>query len=582
MEGNKNRAMGKLQRESQRGAGLVLVMFLALVSTILMGAVTMSITSTAQQSRLIIAHEEAYGTALAALNIVVFQMEATMGGNNPPDTITGLEDHLTDVFGNASHNGTIDYTGTIGGVSYTVKLTDETQGDFQFELTSEVPYGQGNTRRISALMRTSEVVEALKYALYGNYVHFDNHNETDWGINLVTSVFSNSGILIDKGVKIDGPVQAVQYISPNTGPADGNGGVSDTIFTQVGQQGDPSPSPVVGSAPVTQEIPGPPLKEFPIFELAEVKDLADAAGRSMTEAEFTTLMDNARAFADTQAASDSVVYLLPASDGACGGGDCYPGSLDEGDLPIEVMHRNSTNHRVVRIPNGDNIDYFVELGTDGATCPTYPCAAGTGADETYEIIFSWTGSGQPADSRFEDNDSVFYIEGDTVINQPFDTLVRIEGSLIVNGSVKVKSAVELLAWEDRQAPWFVPLNDSLYDNDADGLADFATNNTTANNPADYDIRWSRYPAIAANGKIKIEGNSGPAHIEGIVYTISESHLHRSDPWAPAYAVGSEIADTIHNCQFFSFAYDPVARQSLGLYDRLSARPTLRVVRLDDE
>jgi len=294
----------------------------------------------------------------------------------------------------------------------------------------------------------------------------------------------------------------------------------------------------------------------------------------MTASEFTTLMDNARDFAVTQPASDTAVYLLPAAD--------YPGSLDEDDLPIEVMHRNSTNHRIVRIPNGDNPDYLVELGTVEAGCPTYPCAAGSGADETYEIIFSWTGNGQPADTRFEDNDSVFYIEGDAEIDQPFDTLVRIEGSLIVNGSVDIKSAVELLAWEDRQAPWFVPLDDSLYDNDADGLADFATKNSEANDPANYDIRWSRYPALAANGKIKIDGNGGPAHIEGIVYTISESHLHRSDPWAPAYAVGSEIADTIHNCQFFSFAYDPASRQTLGLYDRLSGRPTLKIIRLQDE
>jgi len=574
MEGNQNRAMGKLQRESQHGMGLVLVMLLALVSTILVSAVTVSITSTSRQSRLVIAHEEAYGTALAALNTVLFQMEAAMGGNDPPDTITGLEDHLTDVFGNAAHNGTIDYTGTIGGIPYTVKLTDATQGDYQFQLASEVSYDQGYTRRVSAIIRTNEVVEALKYAIYGNYVHFDNHNHTNWGINLVTSVFSNSGILIDKGVKIDGPVQAVQYISPNTGPADGDGSVSDTILTEMGFQGDPSPSPVVGSAPVNQAIPGPPLKEFPIFELYEVKEIADAAGRSMTASEFTTLMDNARDFAVTQPASDTAVYLLPAAD--------YPGSLDADDLPIEVMHRNSTNHRVVRIPNGDNIDYFVELGTVEAGCPTYPCAAGTGADETYEIIFSWTGSGQPADTRFKDNDSVFYIEGDMVINQPFDTLVRVEGSLIVNGSAHVKSAVELLAWEDRQPPWFVPLDDSLYDNDADGFLDFAYNNTTANNPADFDIRWSRYPALAANGKIKIDGDRGPAHIEGTVYTISESHLHRSDPWAPAYSVGSQIADTIHNCEFFSFVYDPAARQTVGLYDRLSARPTLRVVRLQDE
>jgi len=152
MEGNQNRAMGKLQRESQRGVGLVLVMFLALVSTILVGAVTVSITSTSRQSRLVGAHEEAYGTALAALNTVLFQLEATMGGNNPPDTITGLEDYLDDIFGNAAHNGTISYTGTIGGVPYTVDLTDAAQDDFQFQLASEVTYDQGYTRRVTAII----------------------------------------------------------------------------------------------------------------------------------------------------------------------------------------------------------------------------------------------------------------------------------------------------------------------------------------------------------------------------------------------------------------------------------------------
>ena len=73
-----------------------------------------------------------------------------------------------------------------------------------------------------------------------------------------------------------------------------------------------------------------------------------------------------------------------------------------------------------------------------------------------------------------------------------------------------------------------------------------------------------------------------AHIEGVVYTNSESHLHRSDPWAPAFAVGSEIADTIHNCQFFSFAYDPEALNASGFYGRSSGRPYLKIIRISEQ
>jgi hypothetical protein len=55
----------------------------------------------------------------------------------------------------------------------------------------------------------------------------------------------------------------------------------------------------------------------------------------------------------------------------------------------------------------------------------------------------------------------------------------------------------------------------------------------------------------------------------VVYTISESHLHRSDPHAPAYTVGSEIA------------YDAVSLSLSGFYERISARPTLKIIRLED-
>ena len=251
------------------------------------------------------------------------------------------------------------------------------------------------------------------------------------------------------------------------------------------------------------------------------------------------------------------------------------------DLPVRVMHRDSSNHRKIRVPNGSNNDYVVELGSDSSSCPSYPCASGSGTDETYEIII--------VGDSLANSDSVLYLNGNAEINMPADTLVRVEGSLIVNGAFELKSAAEQLAWENRQAPWFVPLDDSLYENefpvgtDVDGPGfDFATTTTQVAHTDRYDIRYSRWPAIAANGKLKIDGNAGSAHVEGVVYTVSESHLHRSDPWAPAYSAGSEIADTIHNCQFFSFAYDPEALNALGFYERGSGRPYLKIIRLSEQ
>ncbi len=221
------------------------------------------------------------------------------------------------------------------------------------------------------------------------------------------------------------------------------------------------------------------------------------------------------------------------------------------------------------------------MGSTSLTCPSYPCAADSGADLTYEVIIEG--------EELAGTDSVLYLEGDTSINVDIDTVVRMEGSLIVNGKFEALSATEFLAWEDRQSPWFVPLEDSLYENEypagtqVDGAGyDFATDAFEVADSDRYDIMYSSYPALAANDKIGMKGDDGPIHIEGVVYTVAESHLHRSEPWAPAYSVGSEIADTIHNCQFFSFAYDPAALDVFGFYDRLSGRPYLKIIRLSDE
>ncbi len=569
--------------KSEHGIALVMVMLLVVMSTIMVGALTTSLINTSNQTRRTRAYEQAYGIGLGAINKVIFEMEAAMGGNNAPDTIVELEDFLTAQFGNSNHTGTVTYTGTVDGTAYTVRLTDAAKDDEKFQLAAEVDY-DGNTRQVIALVKGPDIVEALRFAIFGNYIHFDNHAKVNYGINLLTTIYSNSGIDIDKGVKITGLLQAANYISPNSGPADGEAGVADTILTMPGEQGDPNPAPVVASAPVIQAIPPPPVKEFPNFEFAEVKAITDPLGRTIPPGLWENLLDSARAYAVLQPAHPTDRYALPDSE--------YPGSLTSADIPIEVMHRDSSTPRIIRVPNVDAPNYYVELGTASGACtdalPT-PCPAGTNVVDTYEIIFKHQGSGTANDTRIYGNDSILYIEGNAEIDQPTDTLVRIEGSLIINGSFSFKSAGEILAWENRQAPWFEDLNNSIYDqhgnttsDPVDGIGDFATDLAeVTTGAADYDLQHSGYPALAANGKIKIDGSGGPAHVEGVIYTPSESHLHRSDPHAPAYTVGSEIADVIHNCQFFSFAYDAESLSLYGFYERISARPTLKIIRLED-
>ena len=432
----------RLQINSPQGVGLIAVMSLVFLSMTLTGAMVMMMVSTANQSNIAEAWEESYGTGLGAIHKTIFAIEAACGGATPELGTKEVETYLTEELGGSAHTGTKTFTGSIDGQSYSVAMTDPTPStvDDLLQLQATVDQG-GITRTVTALVKGPGPVEALKYALYGNFIHFDNHAKLTGALVLETSIFSNSGIIVDKGVTINGSVEAVQYISVNTGPADGEAGVPDTMFGTSGspvpgRQGDPDPSPIVASAPVIQIVPPPPLKEFPNIDFHDLKTQADAVNRTMPASQFETLLDSARAYALTQTASDTIQYDLPDSE--------YPSSHTFADLPVKVMHRNSTNHREIRVPNGSNTDYVVELGSDSSSCPSYPCASGSGTDETYEIIIE----GDP----LADNDTILYLNGNGEINMPADTLVRVEGSIITGGSFEVKSAAELLAWENRQAP----------------------------------------------------------------------------------------------------------------------------------
>ena len=152
-------------------------------------------------------------------------------------------------------------------------------------------------------------------------------------------------------------------------------------------------------------------------------------------------------------------------------------------------------------------------------------------------------------------------------------------------TVQVHAASEFLAWDNRTGLAFAAPNKSLYADPSTGVSTVATTLAQAADAANCDLIYSNWPAIAANGNIKVDGSptgsGGPVHIEGAIYTVGESHFHKSAPRESSYIVGSEIADTIHNCQWFSFAYDPRAKQTLGLFDKASGRAKLQVIRIED-
>ncbi len=53
-----------------------------------------------------------------------------------------------------------------------------------------------------------------------------------------------------------------------------------------------------------------------------------------------------------------------------------------------------------------------------------------------------------------------------------------------------------------------------------------------------------------------DGNGGPVTIEGLVYSEGEVHIHQSDPYNAVAMEGIQIADKVHNCEWFWFNYAP--------------------------
>lgn len=472
--------------------------------------------------------------------------------------------------------GTAQFTGTLSNGSYVVTLSDPSAGDGEFTLSSVgTDQATGRTRTLLEVVR-AEPVEALNYAMYGNKIEFHNHNKVPYGVSLNTSVYSNGNIQIDKAISIIGPTQAVNAIRPNTGPASNEGALPNTVLSPGGQQGDPNPSPVVAEAPVVQVVPAPKVEPFPSFDFYAAQQAGTAAGRTMTPTQLTTLIANAKACAGAMTADG--VARAPGYGGApaaCAVNTVYNNTgVTAANVPLQIVHyltgtgavcpSNCPNPRSIAVPNGTNPNNFVPLGSANGTSNP---AANT---HLHEIRLAAVNA--PL------SDTLLYISGSLTLENVTTTLVQVQGSLIVNGSLTVHSPMEILAWYNRTGPKFVPLDQTLYDPIATTVAQAAVGQP-------YDIIYSNWPAIAANGGVKVDdsggGNGGPVHIEGAVYTVAESHFHKSNGYESSYSVGSEIADTIHNCQWLSFAYDPQARKTFGLYNKAAGRVKLQVIRRED-
>ncbi len=310
-----------------------------------------------------------------------------------------------------------------------------------------------------------------------------------------------------------------------------------------------------------QVVPGPEVQPFPTMDFEAALQLATAANRQIDPGKLNELIANARTYAESlviPAGDSSVAAMLP--------GGSYPLGVSAANIPVRVIHYKQigteTPVRIITVPNAANPDASVPLGS--------PDGISTADDDTslYEIQFVADPLG----------DTLLYVSTSLTLEEPMDTLLQFQGSVVVNGAVTVHAATEFLSWHNRTGPKFVPLGHTLY-------TPIAATLEQAEVGQPFDIIYSSWQALVANGKIKIDssgnGFGGPVHVEGGIYTVAESHFHKSNAYEASYAVGTEIADTIHNCQWFSFAYDPQSRSAGGLYSRAAGRVPLQVIRWED-
>jgi hypothetical protein len=568
----------------EAGIALMSVMLLSVVSLLLIAALSAVMLTGMRGTSFARSAEVSRSVAEAGLNATVFRIEAA---TNPTADATplDLEQYLkialsglpalgADIAPGTPRANTTHFIGTLANGSYDVALTDPSAGDITFTLTSVgTDQATGRTKTLVAIVR-GEPVSALNYAMFGNSIKFHNHNKTNYGVTLNTSMFSNGDIQIDKAVRITGQSQAVNSIYFDTGPAQNFPLIDDTILTPAGQQGDPDPMPSTATAQVVQAVPAPQWQPFPTFDFFAAKAAADLAGRTLTVAQFNTLITNAKALGATMTPAAGGTLAAPLLQSS------YPTGITALNVPIRVIRYNhpggGPSLRNIAVPNVASPNRIVPLASwDGINPPAFPI-------QLYEIQFLKKTDGTPYGT-----DNLLYVTGSVAFleRQQFNAaMIQIQGSLVVNGSVSINAPIEILAWHNRTGAKVATAGETLYSPIATTQAQEDAVTGTPPVPT-HDVVYSNWPALAANGAIKVADSvpnwGGPVHIEGPIYTVAESHFHKTHISESSYAVGGEIADTIHNCQFFSFAYDPRALFTRGLYSKTSARVKLAVIRLEE-
>jgi hypothetical protein len=565
----------KRSDRNEAGIALIAAMLLTVMALILVSAVATLMMTGTNGTRLTRSGEVARGLAEAGINATVFQIEAA---TNPSTGPVSIETYLANMLGAATNGnaraGTKTFTGTLStgtaNGTYTVTLSDPSAGDGVFTLTSVGTEVTNRKRTLVAIVK-AEPPAALNYAMFGNKIEFHNHNNIPNALTLNTTMFSNGTIQIARGISISGLAQAVNSIQPNQG---GDNSLPNTVLTPAGQQGDPNPMTSDPVGQVVQIVPGPPIQAFPTFDFATAQSTASAAGRQVTPTQLTTLISNAQTCANAEASDGT--GRQPGYGGApaaCSTATVYSGTgVSAATVPLQIIHYKTSvanpDPRSIAVPNATNPSAAVPLGS----------ADGTSNPATNTNLYEIQVLGNPL------ADTVLYVSGSLTLEQPTTTLLQFQGSLIVNGAITIHTPSEFLAWDNRTGSTFVPLGQSLY-TDASGNPTVATTLSQAAAGQPYDIIYSNWPAIAANGAMHVDdspnGDGGPVHIEGPVYSVAESHFHKSNANESSYAVGAEIADTIHNCQWFSFAYDPRAKSTLGLSDKAAGRAKLQVIRIED-
>jgi hypothetical protein len=423
--------------------------------------------------------------------------------------------------------------------------------DFIWIYARALPAEQPPTT-LRVLIHAPPPPESMSYAFFGNRVEFHNHNGVPYGVIMYTSVFSNSDCNVDSAIQIEGQIVAVEKVELNKGPRGNHEPYA--VVNPMPIQGDSKPM-----AGVRTTSPPPQIIPFPKFRFEEAKQIAINHG---------TYFPNNQAFLN---------YLMDPSR-------------------TKIFYQNSADPatwRVIDAPTPQDLDRRFPIGDLNGDQKLDPLL------EKHTVYVYELTAANPNDLTY---DNIYYVEGSLKLAFDMRRMVRIEGSLIVTGSLDIECAGEFLQFEERDsvakdsvlrdANELDTNRSSILDGNGDGIPDRLCDLDGDGSLLDFrsptasaitmDRHYSRYPAIVAGNDLKIGGDKGgPVHIEGTMYTAGASHLHRSEAWGPVFVLGNEIADFIHNCEYISFQYDSEIRYTIGLGELLLERPDVRYYAFDE-